>query len=719
MAQHQVRRNVAGCVDDLKTKDKLLSSIHKISSLLTKPISLDRILTSIVKETSQVFGFTRLAIFLVDRDRNLLECRYIHGFSPHDSERARRFPYRMDLHDCVETRVAKWGKTIFVRDYEEDLRVTPVDLKVSRIMRRVSTIAVPLKVKKDVIGLITADKDDIRLAMTQKDIAAFSTFANQASIVIENARLQEQNQKKIKQLLTLQEISKKTSSTFHLEKLFHVIAASALKITKATSSALFLVEDDGKHLALASAKGFDGAKGERHGWKAGLGLVGHVAQTGSPVLVGNGHGHGEHREVVPGMLSQLAVPLSNDRRVIGVLYVGSQERAAFSEDDLKLLLIFAGHTASLLRNVKLYGQVMTERNFRENILESSPNSVVTIDLKKEITSINKKTEEMFRIKRRHVLGMPADAIFPDDIAQVIELAIDHRAVVDSKEIRMERKDSGVGVLGITSSLLRNHQGDLIGAMIIIRDLTEEKKTEELIRRIDRLTSLGQLSAGIAHEIRNPLSSINFNVQLLAKKAAVSDTAKSLIADTQEGIDRIRTLVKGMLDFAKPSLPALKNDSLLRVVQGSITLMDSQLKENKVVVRCELPETLPEVILDAHQIQQVLVNLLLNGMEAMPEGGTIRIVGRVIKGAKKRCEQVMLQVTDQGQGIARDDLSRIFNPFFTTKAEGTGLGLSIVHKILEQHHATVDVVSDTNRGTTFTLKFPVHHAEEARCTATGF
>lgn len=719
MAQHQAHRNIAGCVDDLKTKDKLLSSIHKISSLLTKPISLDKILTSIVKETSQVFGFTRLAIFLADRDRNLLECRYIHGFSPHDSERARRFPYRMDLHDCVETRVAKRGKTIFVRDYEEDPRVTAVDLKVSRIMRRVSTIAVPLKIKKDVIGLITADKDDIRLAMTRKDIAAFSTFANQASIVIENARLQEQNQKKIKQLLTLQEISKKTSSTFHLEKLFHVIAASALKITKATSSALFLVEDDGKQLALASAKGFDAAKKGQHIWKIGSGLVGHVALTGSPILAGNGHDHGGYREVVPGMQAQLAVPLSNDRRVIGVLYVGSQERAAFSEDDLKLLLIFAGHTASLLRNVKLYGQVMTERNFRENILESSPNSVVTVDLKKEITSINKKTEEMFRIRRRYVLGMPAGAIFPGDIAQVIEGAIDRRTVVDSKEIRLERKDGGAGVLGITSSLLRNHQGDLIGAMIIIRDLTEEKKTEELIRRIDRLTSLGQLSAGIAHEIRNPLSSINFNVQLLAKKSAVSETAKSLIADTQVGIDRIRTLVKGMLDFAKPSLPSLKSDSLLRVVQGSIGLMDSQLKENKVEVRCELPDSLPEVILDAHQIQQVLVNLLLNSMEAMPEGGTIHITGRVIKGAKKRCEQVVLQVIDQGQGIARDDLSRIFNPFFTTKAEGTGLGLSIVHKILEQHHATVDVVSYTNRGTTFTLKFPVHHAEEARCTATGF
>jgi len=717
MTKQQTRRQVAGCVDELKTKDQLLSSIHKISSLLTRPISLDKILTSIVKEISLVFGFTRLAIFLADKDRNLLECRYIHGFNPHDSERALRFPYRLDNHDCVETRVAKWGTTILVKDFQDDPRMTPVDRKVSRIMRRVSTIAVPLKIKKDIIGLITADKGDSRLSMTKKDIAAFSTFANQASIIIENARLQEQNQKKIKQLLTLQEISKKTSSTFHLEKLFTVISASALKITRASSSALFLLDDDGKYLTVASTRGFDGAAKESLRLKVGAGLVGLVAQTGTPVLVDDVAQDVRYRELVPGVVSQLTVPLINDKRVVGVLSAGSHDRAAFSEDDLKLLLIFAGHTASLIRNVRLYGQVMTERNFRENILESSPNSVVTIDLKKEISSINKKTEEMFRLRRKYVVGERADAVFAVDIAQVVDLAIDQHAVVDNREIRQARKDGGTTPLGITSSLLRNHQGNLIGAMVIIRDLTEEKKTEELIRRIDRLTSLGQLSAGIAHEIRNPLTSINFNVQLLAKKAAVSQAAGNLIADTQEGIDRIRTLVKGMLDFAKPSLPSLKSGSLLRVVLGSIGLMDSQLKEKQVEVRCELPQDLPEVILDAHQIQQVLVNLLLNGMEAMPAGGLIRIAGRVEKGPRKRGDQVVLQVIDQGTGIARDNLSRIFNPFFTTKPEGTGLGLSIVHKILEQHHASVDVVSDKNRGTTFTLRFPVHPAEDPRWTDT--
>lgn len=720
MSQQQKRRHPSGSSGDLRTKDKLLASIHKISSLLTRPISLDTILTLIVKETSQVFGFTRLAIFLTNKETELLECRYIHGFSPHDSERALRYPYRLMMHDCVETKVARFGKTIYVRDYLDDPLITPIDLKVSRIMRRVSTIAVPLKIKKDIIGLITADKDDIKLSMTRRDINTFSTFANQASIIIENARLQEQNKRKIKQLLTLQEISKHASSAFNLNKLCQVISASAIKITKASCSALFLFDDEGKYLSIVSSRGLEAEDTCSVRLKTGVGIIGWVAKSGTPILVDDVSTDPRYQPILAKVVAQLAVPLTNDKRVLGVLMVGSEDRAAFTEDDLKLLLIFAGHAASLIRNARLYSQVMTERNFRENILESSPNSMITINLKKEITSINRRTEELFRLRRKDVLGASIEEIFPDDITRIVDLALDEHAVVSRKEIHQIRKDGSAVMLGVTSSLLRTHQGSLIGAMIIVRDLTEEKKTEELIRRLDRLTSLGQLSAGIAHEIRNPLTSINFNVQLLAKKGASTETAKRLLDDTQEGIDRIRSLVKGMLDFAKPSLPSLKSDSVLRVVRGAVGLMDSQLKEKKVEAVCDIQDHLPQVVLDAHQIQQVLVNLLLNGMEAMPEGGVIRITGRHEKGSKKRNDHVVLHITDKGCGIANDHLSRIFNPFFTTKPEGTGLGLSIVHKIMEQHGASVDVVSEQNSGTTFILRFPTqHHEEEGRCTDTKY
>jgi len=717
MSKKQGDRGSASYAAELKTKDQLLASIHKISSLLTRPISLDKILTSIVKETSLVFGFTRLAIFLADKDRCLLECRYIHGFNPQDSERALRFPYRFDDHDCVETRVARLGKTIFIKDYQDDPRATPIDLRVSRIMRRVSTIAVPLKIKKDIIGLITADKDDIGLKLTRKDIDAFSTFANQASIIIENARLQEQHQKKIKQLLTLQTISKKTSSTFNLEKLLNMISASALKITKASSCTLFLIDEESKELKIASRNGEGRLDTEHFRLKVGEGIVGWVAQSGIPLLVDDVHREARYLEIVAGVVSQLAVPLISEKRVLGVLNIDSRSRAAFCEDDLKLLLIFAGHTASLIKNVRLYGQVMTERNFREDILESSPNSVVSINLKKEISSINRRTEEIFHLQRSQVLGRKAAEIFEADINRIIDLALDQHTVADYQEVRKPARDGSTITLGITSSLLKNHQRNLIGAMVIIRDLTEEKKTEALIRRMDRLSSLGQLSAGIAHEIRNPLTSINFNVQLLAKKLVMTEAARNLIDDTQEGIDRIRILVKGMLDFAKPSRPCLKNDSIVRVLKDSIALLDSQLKKNKVVVVLDMDDSLPEVVLDAHQIQQVFVNLLLNGMEAMAEGGCISVTGRIEKGAGTDRDRLLLLFTDHGQGISREDLPQIFNPFFTTKADGTGLGLPIVHKILEQHNALVDVRSEEGQGTTFLLRFPMHRSEEKRCIDT--
>lgn len=717
MPKTQAQRNPAPPLSDGKTKDRLLSSIHKISSLLTRSISLDRVLTLIVRETSLVFGFTRMAIFLLDKDQDLLECRYIHGFNAQDSERALHFPYRLADQDCVETRVVRFGRTMYVRDYLTDPRMTPIDRTVSRIMRRVSTIAVPLKIKRDVIGLITADKDDTRLKLTRKDINTFSTFANQASIIIENARLQAQNQKKIKQLLTLQEISQKTSSTFHQGKLFRAITASARKLTRASEAVLYLLDDEGKDLLLTATSGQTPSDQQPQRRRVGDGLVGRVAQIGAPLTPVHAPGDELGPDCLDGMASRLAVPLISEKRRIGVLEVASPGKTAFSEDDQKLLMIFAGHSATLIRNARLYGQVMTERNFRENILESSPNSMIAINLKKEISSINRRTEEMFAVNRSQVAGCRATEVFGEEIGRIVDLALDEHAVVNRKEIRRNGGKGSAAILGVTSSLLRNHQGSLIGAMLIVRDLTEEKKTEDLIRRLDRLTSLGQMSAGIAHEIRNPLASIYFNVQLLAKKLPATDPTRSLLGDTQEGINRIRALVKGMLDFAKPSLPSLKHCALAPIIHESIALIDSQLKKNKVAVRLALKDDLPQILCDPHQIQQVVVNLLLNAMDAMPAGGRIDLTATFVAPPAQPCGQVILRCTDHGQGIAPDSLASIFNPFFTTKPEGTGLGLSIVHKILEQHQAVVDVTSQEGRGTTFVLKFPACRIEGEPCTAT--
>lgn len=189
-----------------RNNEKLLLSIHKISNLLTRPVALDKILTAIVRETSNVFGFSRVAIFLKDRHNDLLECKYLIGFRPHEKERALSMPFNLGKHDCIETMTVKSGKIMYIKDYHNDKRVTEIDLRVSTNNKRVSTLAIPLKIKKDVIGLIEADRDGVKMNVTNKDIKSFSIFANQASIIIENARLQVRNKKRIEQLLSWQEI---------------------------------------------------------------------------------------------------------------------------------------------------------------------------------------------------------------------------------------------------------------------------------------------------------------------------------------------------------------------------------------------------------------------------------------------------------------------------------------------------------------------------------
>jgi len=706
------QKRIAQYRSEVKAKDKLLSSIHRISSLLTRSISLEKVLTAITEETATVFGFTRVDISLVnEKDPNLLECKYVMGFSPEERERALGSPFRLDKHDCVETRTVKTGKVIYLKDYETDERLTEIDLKLAKIYSRVSGIAAPLKIKRNVIGFIGGDITGKKLDLTRNEIKLFSTFANQASIIIENALLHEQNEQKIEQLLSLQEINKKTSSAMSLKKLFHVISANALRITKASSCMLLLAESDSRFLKVVSQRGYSDTDVKKFRLKIGEGIVGWVAENGIPLLVKDVSEDPRYIEVKKNVKSELAVPLLSEKKVLGVLNVDSCEKDAFNNDDLELLMIFAGHTATLIENVRLYEQVITEKNFAENILESSPNGVVTVDCGRSIRSVNRKAEEILCLKRDEIIGKRVSDVFERNISEIIDSALNNHKAIENREIERMGKNGNVVTLGISSSFFKSHDTNVTGIIITIQNLTEIKKTEELIRRMDRLSSLGQLSAGIAHEVRNPLASINFNVQMLSKRLDKDDKTGDILNDTIKGIDRLKRLVKGMLDFTKPGIPSLKRGVINDVVRDSIALIDAQIKKRNIYLETKLGKDLPEIVFDPVQMQQVFVNLLLNAVEAVHEGGVINVKSMMGNNFNGNEKQLLVYIADNGPGISPENLSKVFDPFFTTKPEGTGLGLSITCKILEQHNALIDVFSEGNRGATFVLRFPVNSVVE--------
>ena len=709
-----MQRSKSRDISEEKAKERLLLSIHKISSLLTRPISLDKVLTTIVGETSNAFGFSRIAIFLVNKDRKLLECKYLVGFLPDERERAFSCPFSLEKHHCIETMVIRTGKTIFVKDYATDSRVTSTDLTVSRLQARVSTLAIPLKEKKKIIGLIEADKNDEKMFITRKDIKSFSIFAHHASILIENARLQEQNKKKIEQLLLLQKISKETITPgLSPANLMNLVSASARKITKATTCLLLLVDNTGRQLTIGSQKGC--ALDRRiFRLKIGQGIAGRVAETCIPLIVKDTSLDPQYTPIIQGIRSELAVPVVREKMVKGVLYLACVKPDAFSQDDLEVLMILASQAATSMDNVRLYEQVITERNFVKNILESSPNGIITVDCRKRIRHVNKRAEEVLGIDRSKVFLRKAKEALQAHISDILDHTVSTRAIVDNREVQLTHGSGSNKIIGVTTSLLRRHDDRVVGAVATFQDLTAVKMTEEVIRRMDRLSSLGQLSAGIAHEIRNPLASINFNVQILSKKLTMDEHTTRVISDTLEGINRIKILVKEILDFARPKPPLLKPGNINQILDDSIDLMRPQLGKTHIVVQTHLSDEEFTIVFDQHQIHQVIINLLLNAIEAMPTGGTLKIETHVKDDPSMHKSHLAITVADSGNGILPENQPKIFDPFFTTKPEGTGLGLSIVHKVLEQHNAAIDIISKPNQGTTFTLRFPIERIKEDGC-----
>ena len=227
-----------------------------------------------------------------------------------------------------------------------------------------------------------------------------------------------------------------------------------------------------------------------------------------------------------------------------------------------------------------------------------------------------------------------------------------------------------------------------------------------MQRADRLASLGTLTAGLAHEIRNPLVAIKTFTQLLPERFDDSEFREHFLSVTAGEVDRIASLVTELLDFARPSQPKLNREDLNQIVEKMMLLVDTESHKKNVQIIRNFNDFLPPVVLDREQIKQVLLNVLLNAVDATPEDGTIFVETAPIK-KNGSLDYVQIVVKDTGRGIPEDDLDKVFTPFFTTKHEGSGLGLAISHQIIQEHQGTIEVESTINQGTTFRINIPVN------------
>ncbi len=402
------------------------------------------------------------------------------------------------------------------------------------------------------------------------------------------------------------------------------------------------------------------------------------------------------------------VPIIIKGELIGIISLGNKlSQDIFTSDDISLLTTLADQTALALENARLYEQVLTMKNYSEDILKSMTNAVLTTDLKGRIITFNLMAEGITGYRENEVVGKLSHEIWKERgvIPEVINNTL-RGGRYKNYETNLLSKDKILIPISISSTLLKDSKGGRVGALVVITDLTEVRELESKVRQADKLAALGTMAAGMAHEIKNPLSSMKVLAQLMPKKYDDADFRAKFTEIMPREIGRIDRIIESLLGFARATVPKFEKVKIDSIIEESLKFFEEDLEGSKIAVVKNFAE-LPPIEVDSGQFIQVFSNLILNAIQAMASGGELKITTSEGKKTEGVLENILIEVSDTGHGIPKEYLKKLFDPFFTTKYGGTGLGLTIAHSVIDGHKGSITVRSEIGRGTTFSITLPVH------------
>jgi PAS domain S-box-containing protein len=349
------------------------------------------------------------------------------------------------------------------------------------------------------------------------------------------------------------------------------------------------------------------------------------------------------------------------------------------------------------------------KNFMESIFQSIGSGIMVTHVNDMITYINRAGERILGFSRGELIGKPLSSLSLREKQSVVQTLLNNPEDLDTrKEGWMRKKDGAEFPVGFSINNHLDNRGESIGKIVIFRDLTSIYKIQEEILRMDRLVSLGKLSSGIAHELRNPLAGIKTTAQALGEEMTEEDPRREYLQRITKEIDRLNELLKTFFSFAKPQKLNLTPCHVRDIINEIIPFLIREIADKGIHFEEKYDPHLPRIKADKTQMHQVFLNLFLNAIQAMPEGGDLKIgVSSFVSagGDGPRQNFIKAIVSDTGKGIPPHMIDRIFDPFFTTKPKGIGLGLSIAYQIINKHGGTIKVESQWEKGTSFVITLP--------------
>ena len=421
------------------------------------------------------------------------------------------------------------------------------------------------------------------------------------------------------------------------------------------------------------------------------------------------------------------VPCVVRGRMVAVIGLGrSADGALLSSEDVDILLTVSGYVAVAIENSLLYqeqqeraGELKLLKEFNESIIESINVGLLAVDLEGRVTRLNSALEEILDLSRAETVGKRVEDLFSEDFTDTLRqvLGNDRWRLKETRNIYKIHTSTSAGrtlVLNIAIAPLQDSQ-EQTGALVVLEDVTSRVRLEEQLQQREKLSSIGLLAAGVAHEVNTPLTGVSSYTQMLLGMLSENDPKHALLLKVRRQAERATNIVNNLLNFSRTgSATEFTEIDISRVLDDTLQLLEPQLRGNQIeIIRAYDPDS-PRVFGNSGKLQQVFTNLLLNARDAIPAGGSIKIAT-----IPSEDHSLVVEVSDTGMGIAPENVAKIYDPFYTTKGvgRGTGLGLAVSYGIVQEHSGHISVESTPGLGTKFRITMPTAHAR-ARLQAVG-
>jgi len=477
---------------------------------------------------------------------------------------------------------------------------------------------------------------------------------------------------------------------------------------------IMLLNDEETKLECRCIRGFT-AKGEKRAWEKPLILDRHdcyetrVLRSGQHLFIPDIESDPNITDIDRAIAkhqnrrSFLHVPLKVKDKVLGTIGVDRYPtRMEIRQEEAEALAIFANQAAVIIENTRLYGEIKDQKLLFQNIIESSINGLIVSDLSGRIYELNPMAEEILGIKKEDLISSCIEDILNFDLKGIYE-KLSRKENIEHFELNYQRKDGHRLILDISAFPIKDITPHVSKAVILMKDLTEKRKTDDHLMRIEKFAAMGSMAAWVAHEIRNPMAAIYTTLQNIETGFDNNSPKKYALKNVMKEVDRVEQLIRELLNLSvSVPLNILKVD-IYDLLKQTIDMV--QKRDGQKNITFELKGSKMLTMADPNRLKQVFINIMINSIESIGGTGKVNITLAKEKGIDGN-KKLIIKIKDNGKGIHHGNMSKIFDPFFSTKSHGTGLGLTVSHRIIQDHNGLMEIESEEKKGTTVAVRLPL-------------